>query len=1323
MSLFDAHTHSAEGSNLRLRDSINKIDSMIDYAHELGHKGIAFTEHESITSHLDALKYYNSKKDLPGWEDFKLALGDEIYLCTENVTAENIGNNRYPHFILIALDAEGHKGIRELSTKAWTQNAFMHVMYRVPTYYSDLEEMLEQYRGHVVGSTACLGGALPHRLLQYKESLDPAIYQSCIDWIDYMNDIFDQGYFFLELQPSETEEQIFVNKKLVELSEITKTPYIITTDAHYLKKEDRQIHKTFLNAEDGDREVDDFYATTYIMSEEEIHGYMDEFLGVDVVQRGIDNTMLIYDMVQSYQLTKDLEIPYIPLNTEEPDEILLAKYRPVIELLDEFAQSPYDSDRHLVREIIRYIDTDKYYQTKEGYFKINECLSYIKDSSAKMKVRWSAYLLQVADYVNIAWEAGSLVGAGRGSGVGFCLLHILGITQINPLREKTQTFPWRFLNPERASVLDIDIDIMSSMRDIVINALKNTYGEDRVTKVMTLSTEKSKSAILTAARGLGIDNDTASYIASLVVFDRGNPRSLKQMYYGDDDNPPVAEFVREMDARPELWETAQKIEGLVCGVGSHAGGVIIVDKPFTESTALMRTKSGDVITQFDLHMCEDVSLIKIDLLCIDALDKIYTALMLLLKDKVIEWQGTLKKTYEKYLGVYTLEREAEDMWKLLWEHKVISAFQMEKESGKQALALAKPHSVDDLATINSVIRLMAQEKGAETPLQKYARYHENIQLWHDEMAAYGLTREEQDILDDIVGVSYGICEAQEYLVLLTMHPQIGGFSLGWADKLRKAVAKKKPKDFLQLEAEYFQNAKEKLLSKKLVDYVWYVLISTQRGYGFNKSHTLAYSVILLQELNLCYKYNLIYWNTANLIVDSGSLDEESNDSTNYGKMAVAMASVLKEGVAVTLPVANAAEFGFKPDTENDRIIFGLKGINGINTEISQAIIQNRPYTSMEDFVEKMLTPKELSQGIDPATGLNVIQKIPAIITPAKMVKLIKGGCFTELHNPDRRVTMEWYLRNYMFTPCSGLTMQQFGRMKELNFLPPEMDLAVRMVNFKKYVLDDEGLIEQHIDPGKKIPKRGYHDGYYILDANSQPFFKEHFTENSVVDIRGEYYIVSEKKFTKEVDAKIQPLKDWMALPSTLEAYNEALFKELWDKHAEGTVEHWNMEALCYYDGEHELEHVNEKLYGIVNFFELPEEPEPYAWYTRYINGEPKAMPKYKISRIAGTILNADNGHHLVTILTKYGPVNVKMNKGHYAFYNKTISEVGEDGKKKRIEDSWLKRGNLITCQGIRRGDQFVPMIYNDTIYKHTVNLITKVYDNGELLMQTERTKV
>ena len=226
-------------------------------------------------------------------------------------------------------------------------------------------------------------------------------------------------------------------------------------------------------------------------------------------------------------------------------------------------------------------------------------------------------------------------------------------------------------------------------------------------------------------------------------------------------------------------------------------------------------------------------------------------------------------------------------------------------------------------------------------------------------------------------------------------------------------------------------------------------------------------------------------------------------------------------------------------------------------------------------------------------------------------------------------------------------------------------------------------------------------------------------------MRNEFYVVSEKLFEKEADNLIEPLKKWMTKPETLKQYNDAVYQTIWEKYASGTLPHWNMQSLCYYNEEHELEHVNEEMYGIVNFFELPEEPEPYEWYTRTFNGQTKHVPKYKISRIAGTVLNADNNHHLVTLLTKYGTVNVKMNKGHYAFYNKQISAKLDENsdKKTRLENSWLKRGNLIIVAGIRRDDQFLPRIYKDTIYKHTINLIQEVHEDGTLLLQSERTQI
>lgn len=202
----------------------------------------------------------------------------------------------------------------------------------------------------------------------------------------------------------------------------------------------------------------------------------------------------------------------------------------------------------------------------------------------------------------------------------------------------------------------------------------------------------------------------------------------------------------------------------------------------------MRAPDGTIVTAYELHDCEDVSLIKLDLLSVEALDKIHTCLNLLLEDKVIEDKGSLKETYESVLGIYKLERETPEMWEMIHQHKILSLFQMEKQSGIQGIALSKPTSVDDLATLNSVIRLMAQEKGAEQPLHKFARFKNDINEWYKEMREFGLTDKEQKLLEPILLPSAGICESQEGFMSLVQMPECGNFDLTWSDRLRKSIA-------------------------------------------------------------------------------------------------------------------------------------------------------------------------------------------------------------------------------------------------------------------------------------------------------------------------------------------------------------------------------------------------------------------------------------------------------------------------------------------------------------------------------------------------------
>lgn len=793
------HNHT-DYSNLRLRDAIIKTEELIWHAAELGHEVVGITEHESLSNHVKAEKIYKKVKEK--YPNFKLIRGNEIYLCRNGLNANNFNKevDRYWHFCLYAKNIIGHKQIREISTRAWNRSYMARGMRRVPTYYQDLIDIIGANPGYVIGSTACLGGVLPTQILKAKDN--PELWTKIDNWIIQMVNLFGQGNFFLELQPSNNKDQIFINKKLIELSNKLNVPYIITTDSHYLTKKDRPIHKAYLNAQNGDREVDDFYAATYLMDTEELESFFD-YLTKEELSYAYENILKIKDMCEDYSLIKPLKIPQLYWKDYPEDWDVYNKYVKDIPYLETFINSDYIGDRKLVWAILDGIKNKIGLDTKEAYNEINICLDDTWRSSVTNNTHWSAYFLNLQKNIDLCWEAGSLVGPSRGSGGGFILLYVLGITQINPLLEETKCYHWRFLNPDRVSVLDIDTDIEGSKRGSVLKKFRQFYGEDRVSNVITFKTEKSKSAILTAARGLGIDNDIAQYISSMIPSDRGQLRSLNQCMYGDKENgwAPISQFVAEMTENyPELWEVASKIEGLVCGYGSHAGGIIFVDEPFTETTALMKTPDNTTITAFDLHDCENCSLIKIDILSIEALDKIHNCLDLLIQQGYIEDTGNLKENYERAVGIYNLERNSPEMWKMVWNHEIQSLFQIEQQSGIRGIELVHPKNVSELATLNSVIRLMAPEKGAEQPLDMWNRYRTNIQDWYDEMRIYGLNEDEIDWLSHYPDITQGIAESQESLMRLVQEERLGGNNLNFADKCRKGLAKfwRLKKKFLRL---------------------------------------------------------------------------------------------------------------------------------------------------------------------------------------------------------------------------------------------------------------------------------------------------------------------------------------------------------------------------------------------------------------------------------------------------------------------------------------------------------------------------------------------
>lgn len=314
-------------------------------------------------------------------------------------------------------------------------------MRRVPTYYQDLFDIIAENRGHVIGTTACLGGALGTQLLKYRDTKDERLYEKIIAWCEQMEYIFGPGNFYLELQPAANKDQQYVNRMLIDIANTYHFPYIITTDSHYLKKEDKPIHKAYLNSQNGDREVDDFYATTYMMSTEELESFMG--MTKEELYAAYSSIHYIKEQCEDYSLLKPLKIPQLPWRDLDSYTIDQRYWCSCIPYLDKFWSSDYEGDVELADAIVLRLQEDERLRTDVIYDAINECLEMTWISSEVNKTHWSAYYLNLQKIIEECWNAGTLVGCGRGSGVGFILLYLLGITQINPQWETTKTFAWR----------------------------------------------------------------------------------------------------------------------------------------------------------------------------------------------------------------------------------------------------------------------------------------------------------------------------------------------------------------------------------------------------------------------------------------------------------------------------------------------------------------------------------------------------------------------------------------------------------------------------------------------------------------------------------------------------------------------------------------------------------------------------------------------------------------------------------------------------------------------------------------------------------------
>ncbi|PEN61674.1 PHP domain-containing protein [Bacillus wiedmannii] len=1253
---FGVHNHT-HASNFRLRDAINKPDELLEYALDLGLPGIAITDHETLSSHVKAHQYIEKNRDRFG--DFVLSFGNEIYLVDKNeAMAKKEANEKisFHHFILIAKNQKGYEGLRKLSSRAWQNSFYYRGMERVPTYKDELMALMEHYQGDIIATSACVGGELPQALIQYKRNPTQENKAKVHNLIVWLKGVFGDDLYF-ELQPSHNEDQLDANEMLYKVAKAYDVKCIVSTDAHYLNKKQAQAHKIYLQASQGEREVDAFYATTYVMDRAELLEYFDESLLDELIR----NTHLVKDKIEPITFKQEVKIPRAHIPKYEMSQLLVPHYMEY-EYIRKYAESKYEIDRFYLHLIAEGMVAKNQELNKENLERINIELDELYHITENLKQPLSSYFVLSKDVVDLMWKV-SLVGVSRGSACCYYLNYLLDIVQLNPI--KFNLPHWRFLSKERPELPDIDLDSEGSKRHDIIRITKEEYGEENVLNMGTFTTEGTRSTVLTACRGLEIDKDIAHNIANLIPTEKGGIWNLNECFNGNPKKgkKPCKPFITEVEKYEGLKDAMISIEGLISGRGQHASGVIIFPDGYVEQNAMMKTTSGLPVTQFDMNDSVFMGGLKLDYLSINALDRIRAAMELLLEHGKIEWQGTLRDTYNKYFHPDVLEMTAPKMFDMLFEGHVLNAFQFETAVGTQALNKINPRSFDELCAGNSLMRLSTD---GEQPLDKFVRFKKNIDGWYAEMKEAGLNSSEIERLESHLLDRYGICDTQEGLMLLSMDPEIAGFSLTQANKFRKAVAKQN-QILIEEQRKLFYKSGEKLGTRiEFLDYVWNKELKPQFGYAFSLPHIAGYTMILMIEMNICYRYGYTYWKTACLSVNAGLIGD-STAGTNYGAIAKAVGDMKEDMLP---PDINLSNLGFTPLEKERKILFGLKPIAGLGVDAIEVIIKNRPYESFEHFFEKIIKTK--------------------LISESKGVTLIKAGCFDKL-NPNRRQLMIDYVRAIV-PKREKLTMVQ-------------LPVVLHKVDKEHFEKELRAYTFRHKIQGRnKVP----------MNKEIEKEFISKYSDDVKYDFVNGQLVIDEKSFNKFYGKAIERLKDWVTSPEAAAEFNKIKMQEFWRKNCTGTAESWEMETTLFYSDHHELDYMPiEPTFNLANFNELS--PEPII--TEYKSYRGREIPRFKIDVIAGTVVEKAKGKSLVYVLTQHGVVTVRYSKGSFAHYDKKVVRV--NGKDKQVLDpSWFERGTKLILVGFRRGEEFV-LRTTGTHFKHTTMKING-HANGRLHLQAEK---
>lgn len=891
MAFVHLHNHSCYS----LLDGKSTPEEMILRAKELGQSAVAITDHGVMHGVID---FFNAGKK----HGVKPIIGCEVYVAPGSrfdKTGEAFkgeGGKNYYHLVLIAKNNEGYKNLMKI----------VQLSYKDGYYYKPRtdKEILNKYKEGLIVTSSCLGGPLNQKLIGdvFTGRVSEKNYQEALNEAIWYRDTFGYENFFVELQNHGIPEQKVNNPYLEKIAKEIGVKVIVANDAHYAKHSDAKAHDVMLCIQTKSfiSEVNRFKFDSdnfYMKSEEEM---LAAFPGK---QEYLDNTQLIADMCDD-----DLNIGFNGYKL------------PVFDVPEWFEGTNGDYLRHIAMS-----NKENLFKKKEWTREYDE--RFEKEYSIIDGMGFTDYFLIVQDYINWARSKGMLVGPGRGSAAGSLVTYLLGITsRIDPI-EYELLFE-RFLNPERINFPDIDIDFPQSRREEVIDYVRDKYGHDRVSNIITFGTLKAKAALKDVARVFEIPFNVSNKMTKLIPDELDI--TLEEAW---EKSPQLREFFKSDPKYIEIWEMAKEIEGLPRNSSIHASGVIVCSEHIEEVAPTMMV-DGETVVQFSMGTAEAVGLIKMDFLGLRTLDTLQYTI-----DFVKERTG-------KTIDLDTIPYDDEETFEMLGNGGTSGVFQFESEGMTKYMMQLKPKSISELAVLNAMYR-----PGPMDFIPDYIQRRANPAL-----AIPVLNTPE---VREVLGPTLQIPVYQEQV--MQIFQKVAGFTLARADIVRKAMGKKN-EDVMQ---EEFKHFKEGLVDKKnnvnipgtrakgIPDEKADALLAQLKDfakYAFNKSHAVAYSVVAYQTAYLRCHYPLEFM-SATISSWIGKNDKVSHYISKAGQM----------GLRLIAPDVNQSTTLFKPYSDNE-ILFALNGIKGVGDSVATSIINERKNGKFETFYDFLSRTKRYSVG-------------------------------------------------------------------------------------------------------------------------------------------------------------------------------------------------------------------------------------------------------------------------------------------------------------------------------------------------------------------------